>query len=311
MSSKISADSTGEVLRAACKHVGLDSSGAVVLNRSENVIYRLPGAVVVRIARPGQQAAAQREVQVARWLESVGMPAVRVVPEIDQPVVIDERAVTFWQELPPHRHGTPTEVAAALRKLHALTPPEDFDLGTLDPFVRLDKRIQSASTISADDRMWMREHLAELKMRWDQRPTGLPWSVVHGDAWGGNVVATEDGQVILLDLERTSTGPPEWDTVHTAIKYQTLGQISAEQYRAFCDVYGHDVTEWEGYELLRDLREFRMTTMAAQTAVRIPVDRAQADHRIACLRGKLGPRPWSGWRPVPGPMSGAATVDED
>lgn len=292
-------DPTQAILDAACARAGLDSAGAELLRRSENVIYRLPGAIVARIARPGQQAAAKREVEVARWLESVKLPAVSALPDIDQPIVVDQRPVTFWRELPKHRNGNTTEVARALRNLHALTPPADFDLGTLDPFVRLDQRIDAATTTSDDDRVWMREHLAELRQRWTQLPSGLPWCVVHGDAWVGNVVATDTGDVLLLDLERTSFGPPEWDTVHTAIKYKTLGQISGDEYRSFCDVYGSDVTTWEGYELLRDLREFRMTTMAAQAAATIPVDRPQAAHRIACLQGKLGPRPWSGWRPVP------------
>ncbi|WP_433662480.1 phosphotransferase family protein [Nocardia sp. CA-128927] len=300
MTSETLTDSTDKILQTACARAGLDPAGATVLNRSENVIYRLSGAVVARISRPGQNAAALREVEVARWLESEGIGAVRVLPNLDQPIVVDERAVTFWRELPPHRHGTPTEVATVLRKLHSLPPPTDFDLGTLDPFVRLDKRIESATTLSSDDHEWLREHLAELKDRWTQVPAGHPWCVVHGDAWVGNVVATDAGDVVLLDLERTSFGPPEWDTVHTAIKYKTLEQITTAEYQSFCDVYGSDVTAWEGYELLRDLREFRMTTMAAQTAVHIPADRAQADHRIACLRGKLGPRPWSGWRAVPG-----------
>ncbi|MGW4240932.1 phosphotransferase family protein [Nocardia sp. NPDC004722] len=299
MTSEPQADSSEAILRTACALAGVPSDGAIVLNRSENVIYKLPGGVVARVARAGQQAAALREVEVARWLESEGMPAVRVVPGIEQPIIVDERAVTFWIELPPHRHGTPTEVATALRELHSLAPPVDLDLGTLDPFVRLDKRIEGATTISEDDRTWMREHLAELQERWTRLPDGLPWCVVHGDAWVGNVVATDGGDIILLDLERTSIGPPEWDTVHTAIKFKSLGQISAQEYQSFCDVYGHDVTAWTGYELLRDLREFRMTTMAAQTAVTIPADREQAEHRIACLRGKFGPRPWSGWRPVP------------
>ncbi|MEU1204654.1 aminoglycoside phosphotransferase family protein [Nocardia sp. NPDC005825] len=299
MSFETVADSSEAILHAACARAGVRSDGAVVLNRSENVIYKLPGGIVARVARAGQQAAARREVEVSRWLESARMSAVRVVPEIEQPVVVDERAVTFWVELPPHHHGTPIQVAGALRKLHALAPPLDLHFGTLDPFVRLDKRIEGATTISADDRAWMREHLAELKERWSQLPAGLPWCVVHGDAWVGNVVGTDSGETILLDLERTSIGPPEWDTVHTAIKFKTLGQISAREYDAFCDVYGHDVTTWAGYVLLRDLREFRMTSMATQTAVTIPADRAQADHRIACLRGKFGPRPWAGWRPVP------------
>ncbi len=269
----------------------------VVLS-GENVLYRLDGAIVARISRPGQLAAGRREVDVANWLQESGLAAVRVVPRIDQPVVIDQRTVTFWRELPPDRHGTSAEVAAVLRKLHDLAPPTSFDPGPLEPFVRLEARIEAASTVSPSDRDWLREHLAELRERWAHLPAGLPWCVVHGDAWVGNVVATDDGEVVLLDLERTSLGPPEWDTVHTAIKYSSFAQITAAQYRAFCDVYGHDVTTWDGFELLRDIREFRMTCMAAQTAVTTPADRSQADHRIACLRGKLGPRPWSGWRAV-------------
>ncbi|WP_328532432.1 aminoglycoside phosphotransferase family protein [Nocardia cyriacigeorgica] len=141
-------------------------------------------------------------------------------------------------------------------------------------------------------------HLTELRERWRNVPAGLPWCVVHGDAWGGNVVAADNGEVYLLDLERTSLGPPEWDTVHTAIKHHTFGSITDTDYRAFCDAYGHDVTVWAGYELLRDLREFRMTCMAAQSATENPTHREQADHRIACLRGKCGPRPWRGWCPI-------------
>ncbi|PRY31701.1 phosphotransferase family enzyme [Umezawaea tangerina] len=45
---------------------------------------------------------------------------------------------------------------------------------------------------------------------------------MHGDAWVGNVVATDDGQVVVLDLERCSVGPPEWDLVSTAIKYTSF-----------------------------------------------------------------------------------------
>lgn len=286
-----------ETLRAACAQAALPHERATVLSRSENVLYRLEAGIVARVTRPGQQAAARREVAVADWLEASGVPAVQTWPGIDQPVVVDDRAVTFWHELPPHRHGRPAEIATALRRLHNLPPPE-LDLGTIDPFVRLDHRIATATTISDDDRAWMRDHLTELRERWNHVPAGLPWCVVHGDAWGGNVVATDNGEVYLLDLERTSLGPPEWDTVHTAIKHHTFGSITDTEYRAFCDAYGHDVTDWAGYELLRDLREFRMTCMAAQAATENPTHREQADHRIACLRGKCGPRPWPGWRPI-------------
>ncbi|MGV9675453.1 phosphotransferase enzyme family protein [Nocardia sp. NPDC003482] len=295
MTAESAAGDTLGILRAACAKVGQDAEGAELLRRSENAIYRLPGNMVARVSRPGQYAAAQREVNVARWLETSGISAVRAVPDIEQPVDIEGRSVTFWWELPPHHHGTPAQVAAALKQLHALAPSADFTLGEIAPFVRLEERIKAATILSDDDRDWIFGHLAELRERWEQLPEGLPWCVIHGDAWVGNVVAADDGRVILLDLERTSIGPPEWDLVHTAIKWSSFGWISAKQYSEFCDVYGYDVTAWEGFELLRDIREFRMTTMAVQTASIDPDWRDQADHRLACIRGQKGERPWKGW----------------
>ncbi len=296
MTAQAAPDDTLSVLAAACAQVGRDATGAKLLHRSENAIYRLPGNTVARISRPGQYAAAEREVGVARWLEAHGVSAVQVARDVVQPVAVDGRSVTFWQELPPHRHGAPAQVAAALRQLHALAPPTDFTLEEVAPFVRLEERIKAATVLSDTDRRWMSTHLAELRQQWEQLPEGLPWCVIHGDAWIGNVVATDDGRVILLDLERTSIGPPEWDLVHTAIKWSSLGWISEKQYGEFCDLYGYDVTVWEGFELLRDIREFRMTTMAVQTASTNPEWREQAKHRLKCVRGCEGLRPWSGWR---------------
>lgn len=287
------------VLNAACSRIGLDSTGAEDVHIGENGIFRLRGGVVARIGRPGQQAAARREVAVARWLEDSDVPAVRLAHEVDQPVQVSKRAVTFWRALPPHRPGTPAQVAAALRRLHDLAPPQGVDLGVIDPFVRLDARIDSAHTLDERDRTWMRGHLDELRHRWSALPTGLPWCVVHGDAWVGNVVCAEDGTVILLDLERTAIGPPEWDTVHTAIKHTSFGWITAEDLAEFCTVYGHDVTEWAGFPLLRDIREFRMTCMAAEHAAAHDIGHEQAAHRLACLREKNGPRPWPGWTALP------------
>lgn len=286
-------------MQVACQAVGLDGQQAEMIRLGENAIYRLPGEVVVRIGRPGQLASAAKEVNVARWLESVDVPAVQTVPDVDQPVDVDGRPVTFWRELPPHEHGTPSQVAHALRRLHAVPPPTTFDLPPIAPFVRLEERIRSATILSDDDRAWMRAHLDELRERYAYIPTGLPHCVVHGDAWVGNVVSTSDGRTIFLDLERTAVGPPEWDLVHTAIKHSSFAWITAEQYGQFCEIYGHDVTVWSGFGLLRDIREFRMTCMAVQVASADVAYREQAAHRLDCIRGRRGPRPWHDWHAVP------------
>lgn len=62
---------------------------------------------------------------------------------------------------------------------------------------------------------------------------------------------------------------------------------------------GYDVTTWDGFEVLRDIRELRMTTMAARIGEQDPATRGQFAHRLVCLQGRNGPRPWDGWRTVP------------
>jgi aminoglycoside phosphotransferase (APT) family kinase protein len=285
--------------RAAAK-AGLDTAGAAVIRLGENDLYRLPGSVVARVARVGQDAAAAKEVQVARWLEDGGVPAVRVLREVEQPVVVEGRAVTFWHELPPHEPGSNVDVAAVLRRFHALAPPKDFELPELDPFVRLAERIQAASVLSDDDRAWTLGRLAALQGAYDALPPGLPRAVVHGDAWEGNVVRTHDGDVVLLDFERCALGPPEWDLVSTAVSHVTTDWMNTAEWATNSRAYGFDVTTWAGFDALRDIRELRMTTMAIQVASINPARYAnQAAHRLACLRGQHGSRPWSGWHALP------------
>ena len=284
-------------LATACKQAGLPTGGAEPIRLGENAIFRLPGRVVARIARPGQRAAAQREVAVSRWLNAAGVATVAVWDDIEQPIEVDGRSVTFWDELPPHVPGSLLQVAAVLRQLHALPMPADNLLGVLDPFVRLRERIHQAVTLPEGDWAWLAARLAELEQEWATIGTATPPCVVHGDAWTGNVVATSDGHVILLDLERCSVGPPEWDLVSTAVKYVTFGQVSAAEYRQFCDAYGRDVTSWSGFTVLRDIRELRVTCYVAQQAAEHPQFADEASLRVACLQGRRGPRPWP-WTPA-------------
>ncbi|MFF2941206.1 aminoglycoside phosphotransferase family protein [Streptomyces niveus] len=285
---------TQAVLQTACLSVGLDAADAEPIRLAENAIWRLPMGVVVRITQPGQSAAAKREVQVSRWLADQGVPAVRAL-DLQQPVAANGHPVTFWHELPPHEIGTVADVVTLLKQLHALPKP-DLPLGKLDPFVRLVERIDAASTIPDDDRQWLNVRLKDLQDQWVSRPKGLPECVVHGDAWVGNVARTEAGP-LLMDFERASFGPPEWDLVSTAVKLTTTGTVSAEEYAAFCETYGVDVSQWEGYKLLAATRELRMTTYAAQHAATRSEWRREAQYRIDCLRGRAGAPPWQ-WKAI-------------
>ncbi|GAA3421304.1 hypothetical protein GCM10018952_67460 [Streptosporangium vulgare] len=177
-------DATLNALLTACRRARIDASGAELIRFSENAIYRLPKGVVARVPREGRLQTAAKEVRVARWLETVGVPAVQVVPDLDQPVEADGRAVTFWRELPPHEYGTSVDVAAVLRVLHGLTPPARFELPPLAPFVRLAQRIDQADMFTSEERDWLRERLEHLEHGYAELPQGLPHCVVHGGRLG-------------------------------------------------------------------------------------------------------------------------------
>jgi len=246
-------------LARACQQVGLDSTDAELIRAGENTLYRLPAAVVARVTRAGGLETACKETRVSRWLQRASIPVVETAPDVSQPADL---------ELPP-----------------------------LAPFVRLDQRIAAAAVLSTDDRAWLATHLERLQEQYERLSPGLPQSAVHGDALGGNIVATATGPVVL-DLERFAYGHPEWDLASIAVDRFTFGTTTAAQWTQFCARYGHDVTEWVGYSVLRDARELRKVTFAAQMADQYPHLAEQAQYRLACIRGEHGPLPWR-WMPVP------------
>jgi len=74
-----------DILERACAIAGIDATGARLLRVGSNAVYRLKAPVIGRVARPGADSAeVRRTVAVARWLQSVGYPAVRVA-DVDQP----------------------------------------------------------------------------------------------------------------------------------------------------------------------------------------------------------------------------------
>jgi hypothetical protein len=287
----VNAEDAARALTKACAIAGLHCDGFSLLRTSENSLFILPNGVVARVTRTGQGAVAQKEVNVARWLRSVAFPVVEIV-DIDQPVIADGRAVTFWKQLPPHRSGTAADVSQLLKRLHVLPVPPTLELPKLNPFTRLMERVQDSTVLSEAGSAWLKARIEELETRWLDLPTGRPWSAVHGDAWGSNFVVTAD-HVVMLDLERFAFGPPEWDLAAIAVDHETFGSVSAEEWQAVCDGYGLDVISWPGYKTLRDIRELRKVTFAFQIAEDWPGALTQASYRLACIQGERGSRPWN------------------
>ncbi|MBF6207262.1 aminoglycoside phosphotransferase family protein [Streptomyces gardneri] len=280
-----------EVLAKAAQQAGLDLHEPEAIREGSHAIYRVSD-IVARIGRRGSLENAERELRVSRWLNSSGIPTVEAVSELPQPIVIDDRPVTWWHLIPEHRPATPAELGAMLRALHSLTPPADFELPRHDPFGDLRERLATAGVVDVDDRTWLLTRYDELRKQYDKLPDPQRLTVIHGDAWQGNLVVPPSGIPTVLDLDKVSLGRPEWDLVQLAVDHTDFARVPDADYLSFVNAYGgYDVTTRPDFRVFADIQELRWVgfalerTSASRTAAR------QANHRIACLRGAV-PRPW-------------------
>jgi aminoglycoside phosphotransferase (APT) family kinase protein len=284
-----------EVLRRAAEISGLDATGAITIRNGSNAIFTLAGGVVARVGQPGQLASATRELRISRWLNDTGIPTVAAVEEVSQPVVVDDRPVTWWRLIPEHRPSTPAELGEVLRALHSQPPPATFELPTNDPLAGLSERLHNTVGLTDDDRTWLIEHLDKLWRRYAQLPDSLPLTVIHGDAWQGNVVVPVSGVPIVLDLDKVSLGHREWDLIQIGVDFVDFDRIGQDDYRSFVAAYGgYDVTAWTGFRTLADVQELRWVAFALGLVESNEAAAREARHRIACLRGAV-PKPWT-WK---------------
>src|ERR1700685_3749982 len=125
-----------DILEQACAIAGIDATGARLLRVGSNAVYRLKAPIIARVSRPGADPdQVRRTVAVARWLQSVDYPAVRVV-DVDQPIVIGQHVITFWEagSNDGDQYASLAQVAEVLVQLHQLTAPDDLHLPALSPF---------------------------------------------------------------------------------------------------------------------------------------------------------------------------------
>ncbi|MET9422805.1 aminoglycoside phosphotransferase family protein [Streptomyces sp. NPDC006540] len=256
-------------------------AGAALLALGENAVFAA-ARTVVKVGRDAETLPrAERELAVAGWLESAGVPAVRAAEPVAR--LVDGHPVTVWHRLPDAvRPAGPADLAELLRLFHALPAPS-FGLprrellGGVERWLRL-----AGDAIDPADAAYLRERRDGFEAAAAGLTPHLTPGPIHGDALPRNVLVGPDGPV-LVDLETVSSDQREHDLVVMALSRDRYG-LPAEAYDAFTGTYGWDVREWDGCAVLRGARETASCAWVAQHAPANPKALAEFRRRVASLR---------------------------
>ncbi|HWD05083.1 MAG TPA: aminoglycoside phosphotransferase family protein [Amycolatopsis sp.] len=284
-----------EALVETCALLGLDPAGARLLRFTNNAVYTLATApVVVRIV--GSTRLRHRVgtvVWVAEYFARHGVPAIRLLEGVGQPIVVGPHLVTAWHEVPSVGFpATTADLAGLLRRVHALPPPEG--LVAWAPFTAIRARVSDAEELSDGDRAFLLDRCAEVEGRLAELDFQLARSLVHGDAHPGNVIPGPAGPV-LCDFDSACVGPPEWDLTPLAVGRERFGDPPSH-YERFAEAYGFDVTAWSGFAVLRAVRELKLTTSVLPILRSHPQVRPELRRRLDDLRHGRTDTVWARYR---------------
>jgi hypothetical protein len=280
-------------LQHAARRCGLDPRGARLIRLFATAVYHLPAHdAVARIAvvtSPDSITQLATSLSVTRWLSQIGFPTVEPLP-VDQPVATHGCAVTFWRYIPPAGpEPGPADLGHLLRQLHKLEAPP-VPLPAYRPLVTVGRAIETSRAIGEDDRSWLRAHCEHLQDAFGQLSFSLPVGMIHGDAHRGNLL--RDGpRVVLADWDAVCAGPREIDLIPT-LQAARFGLAEAQR-DAFISAYGHDIRTWDGYSVLREIRELSTTS----ALLRDGHANAAVGHELQVRLGSLRLRDNRQWMP--------------
>ncbi|HJQ46040.1 MAG TPA: aminoglycoside phosphotransferase family protein [Amycolatopsis sp.] len=275
-----------------CALLGLDHRGARLLRFTNNAVYALADApVVVRIV--GSRTLRHRVdkvVAVARHFERHGIPAIRLLPGVDQPLYVGGQVVTVWRYVEPTaRRATAEDLGRLLRQVHELPAPDG--LGGWAPLTDVRARVADAEELDVDDRRFLLRRCAEVEAALSGLEFPLRRGLIHGDAHPGNVIVGAAGPV-LCDFDSAAFGPREWDLTPLAVGRERFGD-PAGRYRMLADTYGFDVAAWHGFGVLRAVRELKLTTSVLPILRSHPEVRNELLKRLEDLRSGRSRGDWT------------------
>ncbi|WP_043738121.1 phosphotransferase enzyme family protein [Nocardia asiatica] len=281
-------------LLTICDVVGLDAEDATLIKYTNNVVWRLASPVVVRIGVGAiGRARAPRVARLARWLTERAAPVPRLMPELAQPVILDDFAATFWEWLPgADDQWEVTDLAAPMRAIHGLDVPADVEAGLphWNPFAAARQRLEAADPIlPASDRAWLSEQWEHVEGFYSQLPPS-PHGIIHGDAHTGNLLRDDHGRAILCDLDSAGIGPLPWDLAISAVDALRFGP--RHDFARLTAAYGRDFTTEPAWPALLRIRELGLVTSVLPDLARRPDVAAEHARRLRALRDGDSTEPW-------------------
>jgi aminoglycoside phosphotransferase (APT) family kinase protein len=209
--------------------------------------------MVARISEGGTSlGSTRRAVLVARWLAGNKFPTV-VPAEVQQPIVVNDHIVTFWNyhPQPPGFRPSTGELGQLLRRLHGLPLPP-VELPVYQPLREFAVAVEQCGVLSQGERCWLTAEARRLLDVYAELDSPLGRGHIHGDAYPGNVLHA-NGHGVLADWDETAFGPREIDLANT---YQgtRFGRTEAEL-DAFAKAYGADLRHWPGLRALCAIRD--------------------------------------------------------
>ncbi|MFD6563041.1 phosphotransferase [Micromonospora profundi] len=285
------------MLAEFAENSGLDISDAELIKFTNNAVFRLPASqAVLRIAgSETMRSRIAKVISVARWLESMDFPAVRLLPTVSQPSRFGNHLATVWQEVvSTSTPASGADLGHLLKRFHALPPP-DFDLPPWRPMAGIRSRLATPSTlVAAADLEFLRHKCDEIEHLLSETQFSLPRGPIHGDSFVGNLISGPTG-AILCDFDSTSIGPREWDLTPAAVG-RVRFDYADDVHGALADTYGFDVMEWQGFPTLRQLRELQLVTSVIPVLDKNSSIVSQWKRRLESFRSGATDVRWSTYR---------------
>ena len=215
----------------------IDSTEPVVLADGANIVVHLrPAPVVAKVAASTPEVRSrvedwlQRELDVSAFLAAEGAPVVPASPELPATTHQgDGHVMSFWRYLPPADPARPLRpdeetIGSMLRDLHAVLRRYPRTLPELAPLQDIPAFLARPQTQISEPG---KAALAAAYVRLTAQLAPAPGQALHGDAGGGNLMATDRGW-FWHDFEDTCSGPVAWDlAASTSSRYQDGRRVLA------------------------------------------------------------------------------------